>query len=84
MALAFDISDLKQTEEALQEERNVVSAILDTVGALVIVVDREGRIVRCNRACEEMTTVSSEQARGRRIWDLFAAPSEANLDADEG
>jgi PAS domain S-box-containing protein len=31
--VGFDITDLKRTEEALQEERNVVSAILDTVGA---------------------------------------------------
>jgi PAS domain S-box-containing protein len=40
--IAFDITDLKQTEEELQEERNVVSGILDTVGALVVVLDREG------------------------------------------
>jgi PAS fold len=33
--VAFDISDLKRVEEQLQEERNFVSAILDTVGALV-------------------------------------------------
>ena len=39
--IAFDITDLKQTEEELQEERNVVSGILDTVGALVVVLDRE-------------------------------------------
>ncbi len=31
--VGFDITDLKRTEEALQEERNVVSAILHTVGA---------------------------------------------------
>ena len=30
--VGFDITDLKRTEEALQEERNVASAILDTVG----------------------------------------------------
>ena len=30
--VAFDISELKRTEEALQEERDVVSAILETVG----------------------------------------------------
>jgi PAS domain S-box-containing protein len=53
--IAFDITDLKRTEEELQDERNVVSAILDTVGALVVVLDREGRIVRLNRACEQMT-----------------------------
>jgi len=74
--LAFDITDLKRTEEALEDERSVVSGILDTVGALVVVLDREGRIVRLNRACEEMTGLNIEQARGQHVWDLFVAPEE--------
>jgi len=74
--VAFDITDLKRTEEELEDERNVVSAILDTVGALVVVLDREGRIVRLNRACEQMTGRSIEQSRGQRVWDLFVAPKE--------
>jgi PAS domain S-box-containing protein len=74
--VAFDITDLKRTEEELQDERNVVSAILDTVGALVIVLDRDGRIVRLNRACEQMTGQALEQARGQRVWDLFLLPEE--------
>ena len=74
--VAFDITDLKRTEEELQDERNAVSAILDTVGALVVVLDREGRIVRLNRACEQMTGQSLEQARGQHVWDLFLVPEE--------
>jgi PAS domain S-box-containing protein len=74
--IAFDISDLKQTEEELQDERNVVSAILDTVGAMVAVLDREGRIVRFNRTCEQMTGQTFEQARGQQLWDLFHLPGE--------
>jgi PAS domain S-box-containing protein len=74
--VAFDISDLKQTEEELQGERNVVSAILDTVGALVVVLDGEGRIVRLNRACEQMTGHSFEEARDKCLWDLFVVPEE--------
>ena len=74
--IAFDISDLKQTEEELEDERNVVSAILDTVGAMVAVLDREGRIVRVNRACEQMTGQTFAQARGQHIWDLFRVPEE--------
>ena len=60
----------------LQEERNVVSAILDTVGALVVVLDHEGRIVRFNRACELTTGYSFEEVRGKHIWDLFLLPEE--------
>src|SRR5262249_28425566 len=74
--IAFDITDLKQTEVELQEERNVVSAILDTVGALVVVLNREGQIVRFNRACEQITGKSFEEARGQTIWDLFMVPHE--------
>ena len=74
--VGFDITDLKRTEEALQEERNVVSAILDTVGALVVVLDREGRIIRFNRAGEQSTGYSLTEAVGRKIWDLFMVPEE--------
>src|SRR5271170_6692573 len=73
--VAFDISDLKRTEEALQQERNVVSAILDTVGALVVVLDPEGRITRFNRACELTTGYSLEEVRGKHIWN-FLVPEE--------
>ena len=55
--VAFDISDIKRIEEELQEERNFVSAILDTVGALVVVLDNEGRILRFNPACELTTGI---------------------------
>lgn len=74
--VAFDITDLKRTEEALQDERNVVSAILDTVGALVVVLDGEGQVVRLNRACEQMTGRSIEEARNQCLWDLFIVPEE--------
>ena len=74
--VGFDISDLKRTEAALQEERNVVSAILDTVGALVVVLDIEGRIIRFNRACERMTGYSFAEVKGKSIWDLFLVPED--------
>ena len=69
--VGFDITDLKQTEEALEEERNVVTAILDTVGALVIVLDPKGRIIRFNRACERSTGNTSADVPDACVWDLF-------------
>ena len=74
--VAFDITELKRTEAALQEERNVVSAILDTVGALVVVLDPEGRIVRFNRACEQTTGYSFAEVQGPPFRELFLAPED--------
>ena len=76
--VGFDITDLKRTEEALQEERNVVSAILHTVGALVVVLDPEGRIIRFNRACEQTSGYSFAEVAGQKIWDLFMVPEEVD------
>src|SRR5580692_10648493 len=76
--VGFDITDLKRTEEALQEERNVVSAILHTVGALVVVLDPEGRIIRFNRACEQTSGYSFEEVSGQKVWDVFMVPEEVD------
>jgi PAS domain S-box-containing protein len=76
--VAFDISDIKRIEEQLHEERNFVSAILDTVGALVVVLDSEGRILRFNPACELTTGYSMEEVQGKCIWDLFLLPEEVD------
>src|ERR1700691_2530239 len=75
--IAFDITELKRTEEALQEERNVVSAILHTVGALVVVLDPQGRIVRFNRACEQLSGYSFAEIKEKYFWDLCLVPEEA-------
>ncbi len=74
--VGFDITDLKRTEEALQEERNVVSTILHTVGALVVVLDAEGRIIRFNRACEQASGYALAEVEGKKIWDVLLVPDE--------
>jgi serine/threonine-protein kinase len=66
----------RQAEEALRTERDFISAILDTVAALVVVVDREGRIVRFNPACEHTTGYAAAEVQGKRFWDLFLIPEE--------
>jgi len=68
--------NLKQNEEALRKERDFTSAVLSTAGALVNVLDREGRIVGFNRACEQLTGYSFEEVKGRRLMDLFLIPEE--------
>src|ERR1051326_27562 len=63
-------------EEETGLERNLISALLETSGALIVVIDREGRIVRFNRACEKTTGYTSAEVEGRDFWDLFHTPEE--------
>jgi PAS domain S-box-containing protein len=76
--VGVDITELKQAEEALQDERNVLSAILDIVGALIVVLDPQGRIVRFNRSSEQMTGYSFAEVRGKYVWDLFLMPEDVD------
>ncbi|MEH1943138.1 MAG: GAF domain-containing protein [Nostoc sp.] len=71
-----EVSERKRTEETLNQERNFISAVLDTVGALVIVLDSQGQIVRFNQACEQITGYSFDEVRGRHFWNLFLLPEE--------
>ena len=74
--VGVDVTELKRTEQAFQEERNVLSAILDTVGALVVVLDHAGRIVRFNRACEQTSGFSFEEVKGKPFLEVLLAPDE--------
>ena len=76
--VGVDITELKLAEESLQDERNVLSAILDIVGALIVVLDHKGRIARFNRTCEQTTGYSFAEAKGKYIWDLLLPPEEAD------
>ncbi len=76
--VAIDITDLKRAEQALQEERNLVTAILDTVGALVAVLDPGGRIVRFNRACELASGRTFESVTGHHLSELFETTDESS------
>ncbi len=75
--VGVDITELKEAGNELQQERNVLSAILDTVAALVVVLDTRGCIVRFNRACEQTTGFSFAEVRGKYIWELFPVAEEA-------
>ena len=62
--------------EALKTENELFWTILDVVGALVVVLDGDGRIVLFNRACERATGYKSEQVRGTPVWDRLLLAEE--------
>lgn len=72
MVLA-EINKAVAYKEALQEERNFISVVLDAAGALIIILNEQGRILRFNRACEQISGYVFSEVAGRYIWDLFIA-----------
>ena len=69
--LKIEIEQRIKAQEVLDTEREFISALMDTVGALVCVLDKEGRIVMFNRACEETTGYHFDEMKGKYVWDLL-------------
>jgi PAS domain S-box-containing protein len=74
---------LAVAESALKREHAFVTAVLETAGALVVVLDRVGNIVRFNRACERSTGYLASQMIGQPVWKLMGRKEE-HASAREG
>jgi diguanylate cyclase (GGDEF)-like protein/PAS domain S-box-containing protein len=77
VSIALAEEERRKAEDALREERNFASAVLDTTTTMVVVLDPEGRIVRINRACSHTLGYPPEEAEGRGFCDLFLSPEDA-------
>ncbi len=62
--------------EQAQLEHRLSHAILDTVEALVVVLDHRGRIIRFNTACEALTGYLFEEIKDTLFWQTFILPEE--------
>jgi PAS domain S-box-containing protein len=72
----YDINKRRMAEEALRRERNFISTILETLGALVIVLDPRGRVIQFNRACENLTGWKFQEVMERPFWEIFILSEE--------
>lgn len=70
------LTPLRSGTQSVRKERSFTSSILDATSALVIVLDREGRIVRFNRACSEATGFSPEEVLGKVLWEILIPHEE--------
>jgi len=67
----------QRLERALAIERNFVSATLDSIPALVAVLDTAGRMVRFNQPCEDLTGLRLGDVVGRPFVEEVLAEREA-------
>lgn len=68
-------AELAAAIEALRRERNFINAVVNTAGALVVVLNPAGEVVRFNKACERTSGYRFKEVEGLRFWDLVI-PSE--------
>jgi len=66
----------QRAERALAIERCFVAATLDSVPALVAVLDTAGRTVRLNHSCAQLTGLSLADAVGRPFIDEVLEPKD--------
>jgi PAS domain S-box-containing protein len=72
-----DITATKNMEAALRAERDFSAAVVDHAGALVVVLDREGRIRRFNRESERVSGLTFSEVEGKFPWDTVLPPEIA-------
>ena len=79
VVFAQDITDRKMVEFAQKKDRDFISKVLDTAGALVVVLERQSRIVLFNKTAETVTGFSFADVRGKRPWDILLGPAAGKL-----
>ncbi len=68
-----------EAETSLARERRFATSVIDTVDALVLMLDKRGHVVRINRMCEQVTGFAVLDIQGRPVWTVLSGPDEAGL-----
>jgi PAS domain S-box-containing protein len=72
-----------QRTQEVESQRHFIETVLDTAGALVMLLDRDGRIVRFNKACEELSGYSFAELRGNPFWSKLFPTSRVDSTRSE-
>jgi len=68
-----------RAEKSLADERRLATGVLETVDALVLVLDDRGQIVSVNGACQRLAGFSLEEIKGRHFWNVLCVAKEVDL-----
>jgi len=78
VVLSYDITEARLAEEALRKERDFAELLVDATHAIVVVVDRDHRIVRMNRFGADLLGWDPEDAIGADALLVFTEKARAN------
>jgi diguanylate cyclase (GGDEF)-like protein/PAS domain S-box-containing protein len=70
------VADQLASAIELGSERRFINAVIDTVGAIVVVLDENGRLIRFNDACVETSGYSAAELSQMDSLDFLVAPED--------
>jgi PAS domain S-box-containing protein len=73
---------LQRTEVALRQEKEFAESLVETAPAIVVVLDREGRILRINAYLEELAGYHFDEVRGRDWFTVYVPERYRSRAAD--
>jgi PAS domain S-box-containing protein len=76
LCTGYDITNHKQTETAIEKERDLVAAILLWIESIVVVIDLDGTVISFNRAAEKCSGFSLEEMSEIPFWEILVPLKE--------
>lgn len=73
-----DITDRKEAELALEEEKERLLVTLRSIGDGVIATDKESRVQLMNKVAEDLTGWTQEESQGKLLPEIFHIIDEEN------
>ncbi len=70
-ATVRDIGDKKKIEEKLRRERDFSTRLIENVPAVIIILDKQGKIIRFNKYIEKLTGYSMDEVKGKDWFSTF-------------
>jgi diguanylate cyclase (GGDEF)-like protein/PAS domain S-box-containing protein len=75
--ITIETNRRQNKESQLVQERDFINTVLDTVGAIILVIDRNGEIVRFNTAAEQFTGYRFNEVENKPYcWSNFLVPEQ--------
>ena len=69
----------QRAQSEVEEQASFISATIDTLDSMLLVLKPDGTIRTTNKACDRISQFQFEEIRDRSLWSAFLIPEEAKL-----
>ncbi|MGM0462805.1 MAG: PAS domain S-box protein, partial [Fibrobacterota bacterium] len=76
VAAFMEITERKKAEQALREQHDFTESLIETAQTIILVLDKQGRIVRFNPYMETLTGYTLDEVQGKDWFNTFLSPRE--------